>query len=86
MNNGVDLEGEITLFDVKDKDGKILAASGANIDAKLAKQIAKQASEIAEIKIKPRLTDKTQYLDAFEEEQMVIGQANIETDGKRILF
>ena len=82
VNNGVDLEGEITLFDVKDKDGKILAASGANIDAKLAKQIAKQASEIAEIKIKPRLTDKTQYLDAFEEEQMVIGQANIETDGK----
>ncbi len=79
-NNGTDLAGEILAADVKSDTGEILAIAGTKADEKLAKQIFKENPDLQEISIKPRLTKKIEYLDAFEEEQMVIGQANIETD------
>ena len=82
-NDGADLVGEILLFDVKNQSGKIIGHAGSKADAKLAKQIAKEAAaQNDKLRIKPRLTERIEYLDAFEEEQMVIGQANIETDSE----
>ena len=81
-NDGSDLAGEILMFDVKSESGKVLAGAGAKADAKLAKLVAKEAPQIVDIRIRSRLTDKIEYLDAFEEEQMVIGQANIQTDAQ----
>ena len=79
-NDGQDLVGEIALYDVKSDQGKVLAQAEINIDAKLAKLISKEASQQTTVRIKPKLTDKIEYLDAFEEEQMIIGQANIVVD------
>jgi DNA-directed RNA polymerase subunit beta len=79
-NDGQDLVDEVVLFEVKGDDGKVLAQAGETIDAKTAKQISKEASLQATIRIKPRLTQKVEYLDAFEEEQMIIGQANINVE------
>jgi DNA-directed RNA polymerase subunit beta len=82
-NDGQDVVNEIGLFEVKSDEGKVLVKAGEVIDAKTAKQIQKEASSQTSIRIKPRLTPKIEYLDAFEEEQMIIGQANInvEADG-----
>ncbi|MCL5667086.1 MAG: DNA-directed RNA polymerase subunit beta [Patescibacteria group bacterium] len=80
-NDGKDAAGEIALFDVKSQEGGILAAAGQAVSEKQAKDLAKHG-EILEIRIKPRLTDKVVYLDAYEEEKLTIGQANIEVDGK----
>lgn len=81
-NDGKDLIGEILAIDVKSANGEILSNSGNLVDEKLAKQIFKLNSELSEIAIKARLTDKIEYFDAFEEEQMIIGQANIAVDEK----
>ena len=79
-NDGEDLVGEIVRFDVKSDSGEILASAGSKIDAKTAKEIAKASSQQVEFAIKPHLTDSVEYLDAFEEEQMIIGQATTETN------
>lgn len=76
-NDGKDLGGEISLYDIKDEQGKVLAKAGEVVTAAVAKEIAKQ-HQILEIRIKPRVTDRIEYLDAYEEEHLVIGQSNIE--------
>jgi DNA-directed RNA polymerase subunit beta len=75
-NDGKDAEGEISLFDVKNESGEIIVKAGEVISAKTAKEIEKNET-LLEIRIKPRVTDKVIYLDAFEEEQKTIGQSNI---------
>jgi DNA-directed RNA polymerase subunit beta len=80
-NDGKDGVDEVSLFDVKDQKGNMVVKAGENISVKIAKDLAKIDS-ILEIQIKPRATDKTVYLDAFEEEQKTIGQSNIEIDDK----
>jgi DNA-directed RNA polymerase subunit beta len=76
-NDGKDAEGEIALYDVKDDNGQIVVSAGSKLSASDAKHLAKIIT-LKEIRIKPRLTRETVYYDAFEEEQMIIGQSGIE--------
>ena len=78
-NDGKDPVSHIALFDVKDTNGKTVAAAGEVISESTAKQLAKH-TEILEVRIKPKVTKEIVYLDAYEEEQLTIGQANIEID------
>jgi DNA-directed RNA polymerase subunit beta len=80
-NDGQDGVDEISFYDIKDDKGNVLAAAGEVISAKKAKELAKQ-EQILEFRIKSRLTDKVIYLDAYEEEQLIIGQSNIQVDEK----
>lgn len=78
-NDGKDAVDEIAFYEIKDKEGRVLTKAGEKITEAAAKALAKH-DEILEVRIKARLTDKIDYLDAFEEEQLTIGQANMETD------
>jgi DNA-directed RNA polymerase subunit beta len=78
-NDGKDSVDEISLFDVKDQNGKIIVEAGAKISTSVAKEILKN-DQLLEIRIKPRVTDKIVYMDAYAEERLVIGQSNIEID------
>jgi DNA-directed RNA polymerase subunit beta len=78
-NDGKDAVDEIALFDIKNSQGSVIVNAGEKITAALAKEIAKN-DQLKEIRIKPRLTDKIEYLDAFEEEQLTISPAGIQTD------
>ncbi len=78
-NDGKDAVNEIALFDVKDLDGNVLLAAGTTIVAADAKRLA-ATKDLPDIRIRTRLTDVINYLDAYEEEQLTIGQANIEVD------
>ncbi len=80
-NDGKDVVGEILLFDAKDEKGKIIIAAGEAVTSSKAKEMAKN-HQLLEIRIKPRVTDKIVYLDAYEEEQLIIGQSNINIDAK----
>ena len=77
-NNGKDAVGEIALRDVLNEAGKVVVSEGQEITAAQAKDLQKIGVE--EILIKPRVTDTTEYFDAYEEERMVIGQANAQID------
>ncbi len=50
--------------------GKIIVKAGKTIDAKLAKKLSENKN-IKTIFIKPLVTDKVEYLDAFEEEKYI---------------
>lgn len=76
-NDGKDGVDEISLFDVKDQKGKVAAAAGEKITLATAKELAKN-DQLLEIRIKPRVTDKVIYLDAYQEEKLIIGAAGIE--------
>jgi DNA-directed RNA polymerase subunit beta len=84
-NNGKDAVGEFSLFDVKDQSGKTIVSAGEEMDANMAKEIAKN-DQLLEIRIKPRVTNETIYLDAYEEERLIIGQSNINIDEKTGFF
>jgi DNA-directed RNA polymerase subunit beta len=78
-NDGKAAAGQISLYDVKDEKGNLIVSAGQEISEKQAKEIAKN-DQLLEIRIKPVVTDKIIYLDAYEEEKLVIGQSNIEID------
>ncbi len=78
-NDGKDPVGEMAIFDVKDSDGNVVVAAGEVFTESTAKQASKN-TQILEIRIKPRVTDKIVHMDAYEEELLTIGQANIEID------
>jgi DNA-directed RNA polymerase subunit beta len=78
-NDGKEAVGEIALFELKDTSGKVVVQAGNVISEKEAKDLQKNSKEET-IRIKPKLTEEIIYLDAFEEERLVIGQSNIETD------
>jgi len=78
-NDGKDVVDEKLIFDVKDTNGKLIAAAGEVITSAKAKEISKSVAN-TQIRIKPRVTQEVVYLDAFEEEQMTIGQAGIDID------
>jgi DNA-directed RNA polymerase subunit beta len=75
-NDGKDLEEEISLYDIKDEQGKIIVVAGDTVSASKAKEIAKN-HQLLEVRIKPRATGKIVYLDAYQEEKLIIGQSNI---------
>ena len=78
-NDGQAATGEISLFDVKDDKGNVIVQAGQTISATQAKAIAKN-EQLLEIRIKPKVTEKIVYLDAYEEERLIIGQSNINID------
>jgi len=78
-NDGKALAGEISLYDIKDKTGKIIVEAGAEVTEKQAKEIPKN-TQVLEVRIKPKVTKEIIYLDAYEEERLTIGQAGIEID------
>lgn len=78
-NDGKDATDEISLYEIKDEKGSIIVPAGEKISATAAKEIAKN-HQLLEIRIKPRVTNKIEYLDAYEEERLIIGQSNIAID------
>jgi DNA-directed RNA polymerase subunit beta len=78
-NDGESAVGHISLVDVVDDQGSVVVAAGTKITEKNAQKI-QSASKFTEIRIKPKVTDFLEYLDAYEEEHAVIGQAAIEID------
>jgi DNA-directed RNA polymerase subunit beta len=78
-NDGKDAIDEISLYEIKNEKGASLINAGEKISAKIAKDLAKKEN-LTEIRIKPRLTNKIVYMDAYEEEQLTIGQSGMETD------
>ncbi len=81
-NDGKDAVGEIASFDIKDEKGNVIVAAGAEISATAAKEIAKN-EQLLEVPVKARvLFSEVMYLDAFEEEELIIGAAGIAFDEK----
>jgi DNA-directed RNA polymerase subunit beta len=81
-NDGKDAVGEIALYDVKDTAGNVVVVpAGSTITEAQAKQLHK-VKDLDQIRLKPRLTKHIEYLDAYEEEKLTIGQANIQSDDK----
>ncbi len=80
-NDGKDSVDEIAFYDVKDAKGNVVVKAGQTISPAQAKELAKN-EQLLEVRIKARATDKIVYMDAFEEEHLIIGQSNIEIDDK----
>ncbi len=70
--------GHILRDNVEDAKGKVIAKSGVTVDQKLATTIAK--TELAKIKIAPKVTDEIVYLSADVEDDYIIVQANARLD------
>ncbi len=68
------LYGHILREDIKDAKGKVLFTKETKISREMASAIAKLPLE--KILVKPRVTGEVEYLDAEEDEKMVIAQAN----------
>ncbi len=78
-NDGKDPVGEIAVSDIKDSHGKVVVSSGETITEQQAKQL-KAVEELPQIRVKSHVTDDVEYLDAFEEERLIIGHAGILLD------
>ncbi len=77
-NNPDALVGNILRENIEGAKGKAIAEAGTTIDAKLAAQIAK--TDLARVKVRPRVTDEIVYLSADVEDNYVIVQANARVD------
>lgn len=80
-NDGKDAVNEIALYDIKDAKGSVIVEAGKTISESDAKKIA-SVQDLEKILIKPRLLNKVEHLDAYEEEKLTIGPANLEFDDK----
>lgn len=78
-NDGKDAVDEIALYDVKDNNGYVVVSAGTKLDESDAKQLAK-VQDLEQIRIKGRVSKKVEYLDAYEEEKLNIGPANLPLD------
>lgn len=65
---------------VHPETGEIIVAAGETITAKIAKEI--QKSGIAEVQVKPFITDDIVYMSADEEDHYSIAQANARIDDR----
>ncbi|HET6262178.1 MAG TPA: DNA-directed RNA polymerase subunit beta, partial [Chloroflexia bacterium] len=77
-NNADELVGHVLRENIEDAKGKVIAESGTPIDAALAKRIA--ATDLARVRVRPRLTEEIEYLSADVEDNFVIAQANSPVD------
>ncbi len=77
-NDGKDAVDEINFEDIKD-GGKLVLPAGEKITSQKAAEL-KKISGLEKIRVKSRLTNSIHYLDAYEEEKLTIGQANIAVD------
>lgn len=78
-NDGKDAVGEIADVDLKD-GSKVVVKQGETISAENAKALQKNGD--ANLAIVPHITDEIVYLDAYQEEKMIIGTANTRIDEK----
>ena len=72
------LVNQILAMNVEDAKGKVIGETGTLVDAKLAATLSK--SDLARIKVKPRVTDDIIYLSADVEDDYIIVQANARVD------
>ena len=78
-DNKVDALGQVLAEDLVLTDGgKPVAKSGTTIDEKVLGQI--KDAKVAQVRIRPVVTDEIVYLDASEEEKFHIAQANAALD------
>ncbi len=80
-NDGKNAVGEIVRYDVKNQKGQVIVSAGGTVTAEQAKLLA-SIPDLENIAMKARLTKEIRHLDAYQEEKLTIGQANIETDDK----
>ena len=73
-----DLTGRILASDVRDDGNRVLGRAGTHVDAELARKLAGAKKEM--IDVLPFASTETVFLDATEEEDYYIAQANTEID------
>ncbi|QQS23428.1 DNA-directed RNA polymerase subunit beta [bacterium] len=78
-NDGKDAVGEIALYDVKDASGSVVVSAGTKMTDADAKKLQK-IEDLDRVQVKSRLTKDTAFMDAYEEEKLTIGTANLATD------
>src|SRR5438477_7842649 len=75
VENSVEaLQGQILRENIEGTRGKVVAEVGTPIDKALAEKIAK--TDLARVKVRPKLVDEIVYLSADVEDNYVIVQAN----------
>ncbi len=77
-NDGKDAVGEFALYDIKDGDSVVVSA-GTKMTEADAKKLQK-IQDLDKVQVKSRLTKDTKFMDAYEEEKLTIGTANLEVD------
>ncbi|MBI3952695.1 MAG: DNA-directed RNA polymerase subunit beta [Candidatus Doudnabacteria bacterium] len=80
-NDGKQAIGLIGRVDLKDENGGIVVPAGSQIGKEQAIRIANNKS-LLQVPTKPTVTDEIEYLDAYEEEDVVIAQANVAVDDR----
>ncbi len=78
-NDGKDAVDTIALYDIKDASGKVVVAADSTITAAQAKQLS-AIKDLEKISVRPRLTNKIEYLDAYEEDKMIVAPAGYFTE------
>lgn len=74
-----DAVGHIASVDLEDKNGKVLVKKGATISAADAAKLARVTDQVT-WPVKAKVTDEVVYLDAYEEESVVIAGGGNEID------
>jgi DNA-directed RNA polymerase subunit beta len=79
VDNSVEaLQGHILRENIEGARGRVIAEAGTEIDKALAEKIAK--TDLARVKVRPKVVDEIAYLSADEEDYFVIVQANARVD------
>ena len=79
-NNAKSLTGKIAFEDILDPlTNTVIVKKGERISAETAKEIASKV-KVDKIRIKPYVSSEIEYLDAYEEEQAIIGPATLPLD------
>ena len=78
-NDGKDAVGKTALYDVKDKDGKVVVAAGTKMTESDAKKLH-GVEDLDQVRVKGHVTKEVDYMDAYEEEKLTIGPANLNID------
>jgi DNA-directed RNA polymerase subunit beta len=79
LNDGKSAIDEFARVDLMGEDGKALVASGEKITEAAAKALAKN-KKLEKIPLKPRVTNRVEYLNAFAEEKSVTTPATTPID------
>jgi len=78
-NKSADLIGRVLAEEVRDAGQRVLGREGQTVDEALARELANAAND--RIAVQPFASKEAVYLDAHQEEQFRIAQANTELDG-----
>jgi DNA-directed RNA polymerase subunit beta len=77
-NKPEEISGHVLREKIEDAKGKVIAESSTLVDDKLAAKIG--MTEMARIKVQPKVTDEIEYLSADVEDDYIIVQANARLD------